>query len=583
MLLLLFLLPIALAAQNTILLEQAEAISHFYSADIAKAPPPALFPQSDACLAQASIWFRVDASPSTLEPWMNEASWRIVRDLGVEALSFHPSQENHSFWAAFQMQAEKEKISLIGSIIGNSTPPNSDFEKALQAIGDYPSLYQLIEVDPSDWKLLPPLTKGACPANIPWLSLQELHKKGYVPEQFTPYIKASAWNATGKIVGADGKSRRWIYLKENEMDPVFDWLSPTFSAYRLASGDALKKSFEKGEKFLKVDAALPQMAQEMLALWIRKIGSFSVASASGTLEELRHNHTDLIADAATPSPFLHALITQDAEALRVIYRLFLEEGIESKRLVHTLEPFSEDGCGWYAFLNLAKKQLRYREEMITAEVLRRRLLKEDLIQLSIPAQERIPVQSWVDGCARALRIKDFQKHKDEIMRAHLLIAFAYAMQPGVFSFSLDDLVGILPGQSLEGNLLDANDGALYSSVPIQLKNPRSFASQLKAILQTRTASKIAFGELVDVPKTSHDCSLILVHRLPKTRFIQVLALNFGKESIQESIDIASIRQTTAIDLMSNLAEEKIFSSSQFSFIIPPLSGRVFYFQPKYYD
>ena len=131
--------------------------------------------------------------------------------------------------------------------------------------------------------------------------------------------------------------------------------------------------------------------------------------------------------------------------------------------------------------------------------------------------------------------------------------------------------------------MDPNAKALYASLPCQLKNPRSFASKLKSILWARRESNIAAGDLIAVVPTPHTGTLLLMHRLPSSRFIQLLAVNFGRSAVVESIDFPDIAQTTAIDIVSQLAEDKVFSSAHFSFSLPPLSGRAFYFQPKYYD
>ena len=578
------------------MLSQAEQFSAMYAQEIAKAAPPSPFPLADNCLQLASVWFSVDLGQlsvpkgrGALELFGTDELWGALADLGVDAVWMEhlraPGQLGvdpkwGGDWSKIDAGAHKRGVALIGDLVGNATAPGIDFQQALQNVGDYPNLYQLIEIDPKDWKLLPPAPMGDYETNIPWLTIQELYKKGYVPEKFNPYIKESAWNATTKIPGTDGKVRRWIYLKEGKNNPVLAWLSPSFAAYRLAAGDALQGSFQLGQRIMRLDGAMPQIAQDTLSLWVRKIGAYSTVTTDGTVEALKKATADLAYDAATRPALLHALIAEDAGALQMIYRLFLELGIESKRLVHVLQPFDESVCDWVELMQNPKRKFRYHEEQITGELLRRRLMKEDLVRLESP--ERIPLTTWVDFCARALGVKDFEKHREEITRAHLLLAFAYAMQPGAFSFSMADLLGALPEETTSLDLMAPNSATLYSSLPTQMKNPRSFASQLKAILASRRESNIAAGELFAVPVAAHPGTLLLIHRLPNSGFIHLLALNFGRKQVGESIELPQIRNTTAVDLMSNLAEEKVFSSSGFSFILPPLSGRAFYFQPKYY-
>lgn len=578
------------------MLSQAEELSQIYSQELAKTPPPSSYSLAEPCLNLASVWFSIDlnrvAIPkghTAFELFSAEEVWRSLRNLGVEAVWMENlrkpgkigSDPKWGDWAKVETSARKMGISLIGDLIGNATAPGIDFQEALQNVGDYPNLYHLIEIDRKDWKLLPSVPAGSYETNVPWLTIQELQKQGYVSQQFNPYVKESAWNTTMKIRCIDGKVRRWIYLKEGKNQPVLAWLSPSFAAYRLAAGDALENAFQLGQRILRLDGAMPQIAQETLSLWVRKIGAYSAVSSNGTIQSLSTASADLVYDASTRPALLHALIAENAEALKMIYRLFLEMGIESKRLVHVLQSFDQYVCDWVELMHQPKKKFRYFEEQITGELLRHRLLTEDLIR--IESSQRLPLTTWVDYCARALGIKDFEKHSDEIANAHLLLAFTYAMQPGAFSFSMDDLLGALPNQTDSLDLMGPNSSTLYSSLLTQLKNPKSFASQLKAILEARYESNIATGELTAVLPSAHPGTLLLLYRLPKTRFVYLLAINFARKPVEEWIELAEIRNTSAINVMSSFAEEKVFSSGNFSFILPPLSGRAFYFQPKYYD
>ncbi len=554
------------------MLSQAEAIGQLYSQDIAKKPPPAPFPLALPALTLSSVWFTPPSDPEFLT--QNE-TWKMLKNIGFDGIHIERSRQEGQItlqakwkknWPEIGKHAQEQGMVLLGDLIGKATTQDKDFQEAIQNVADYPSLYHLVEIDPVDWPLLPSIPAGSSEANIPWLSLQTLHKKGYVPNNFTPYVKESDWNATDKIIGKDGKIRRWIYLKEGKNNPLLSWLSPSFAAYRLSSGDALYLYKELGMQILHLEQGMPQ---DMLALWIRKLGGYSAAKTNGTLDSLRNQSADLLYDTVTQPALLHALIAQDAEALRMIYQLLLLSKIETKQLVHTLQSFDPYVCDWVELIHAPKKKFRYYEEQMTGEVLKGRLLKEDLYKLQ--SKDPIAPATWVDHCARALHIKDFEKHEKEIANAHLLFAFTYAMQPGAFSVSFDDLVGMIQGKSL------------YGDISSQLKNRKSFASRLKSILQARMESNIAGGELIEVMSSPNPGSLLLLYRLPNTRFLYLLALNFSKQEVVESIERSEFSQKSAIDLLSQLTEEKIFSSSALSFILPPLSGKAIYFQPKYYD
>lgn len=562
-----------LTSMEETMLLQAQKVSSTYAQEIAKATPPKSHPTPDKALAVGSVWFTVDHND------VDQLEWSLLRDLGTESvqvknirkkgwLGINPSLE--ASWQHITKNAKNESFSLIGTVLGNASAAGSDFEKALKNTPSYQNLYHLIEIDREDWKLLPKVPAGSSQTNVPWLDLQTLFHKGYVPEKFAPYVKQTSWDTTDVICGHDGKERRWIYLKNGANYPVFDFLSSSFTAYQLLTADALKLCKQAGTNLLEIDGELPLETQNMLSLWIRKIGGFSASNTDGTITSLQKTTTDLTYDIATRPALLHALVTQDAEALRMIYHIFLQAKIDTKKLVHVLQPFDEHIFDWKELTNNSKHKFLYHEQQVTGEILKNRLLKEDLMRLGPNPS------SWVESCARALKIKDFVKHKNLISNAHLLLAFTYAMQPGVFSFSYDDLLGTLP-QSQDGPKY------LYSDLSFQMKTPHSFARGLQKILQARAASNIKQGELIDILPSPNPGTLLLLYRLPITRQIQLLAVNFANKEADEFIERSEIIKTNAIDLMTSLMEEKVFQSNAFSFTLPPMSGKAFLFLSREYD
>lgn len=600
-----FLAPLSLFGGSMLL--DAELIGQQYALQIAKTSPPPATAQTRSLLDVASVWFSIDLNTlftpknqSALEMISQEEFWNLLVDLGVQGLYLEQLKEGGSLqtglgihpkwgakeWPKISMAAQKRGIALIGDCIGYATGAGKDFELALKNEGDYPSLYHLIEIDPANWNLLPAVSAGAKVANISWLNLQELYKRGYISEKSQSYVKESNWNATKKIIGSDGISRRWIYLKQNKTDPVLSWLSSSFATQRLASGDTLNRFYNLNQKIGCLDVALPSIAKEVQSLWMRKIGGFSMQKNSRTLQEMKSGYCDAVEDTLTRAALLHALIAEDCRALRWIYHLFLQENIPSMNLVHVLQPFDLFACDWTELAFNPKKTYTYFEEQMTGELLRDKLLQEDLFRLNTPKEKILPLSTWTGYCSLSpsvVRIQDFEKKQKEIQKIHLLLALIYAMQPGIFSFSAADILGALPNQATQLDLMGTNPNTLYPSLSFQLQNPHSFASQLKKILHIRQISHIAQGELLAVAPVFHTSSLLLIYRLPKSRFIQLLAVNLGSQTVEEKIEIAAIQQTSAIELLSSLSAEKVFDSSTFSFQLAPLSGKVFLFQPKYFD
>lgn len=578
------LIPCCLLAQNAIeqdtLLYQAEVISQKYGLQVAKLQPPLPSPQPQGCLNTASIWFSLnldDLKAPAFETLNNEGFWEEIKELGVGGMYLKGLKKGGQFrtgmgldpkwgsdWNEIALWLQKKNIALIGDALGNSTGLSTDFGLALKNYGPYPGLYHLVEIDPKDWKGLPEVSNQQLFANVPWLQLQELYKKGYVPEAFAPYTKESRWNATGKIKCFDGKVRRWIYLQENRQDPAIDWLNSSFGGSRIAAADTLDSVYNLGQKIAKF---ADSVALDTQTLWTRKLGSFSVLETDLGLEAWKAAPTDLIFDNLTQRAVLHAFVTEDAEALKLIYSTLLNEGIEIQRLVHALQPVDD----WKLFLLQPKKQFKYHDEVVTGELLRMRLLKEDLY--------RLDGKTWPSYCMATVSAKEFEKKRDEVLRVHLLSAFFYAMQPGAFSFSLSDLLGMTSLGALD--LMGPNENSLYGSLPSQTKNTLSFTSQLKKILSCRMSSDIANGEIIAIPQTKQKNLLIFIQRVHG--MLQLLAVNFGKTGAEQMIEMPEFRQTTAIDLMTGLAEKKPLVSSTIRLELPALSGKVILFQPQYYQ
>jgi maltose alpha-D-glucosyltransferase/alpha-amylase len=138
-----------------------------------------------------------------------------------------------------------------------------------------------------------------------------------------------------------------------------------------------------------------------------------------------------------------------------------------------------------------------------------------------------------------------------------------ALQPGVFALSGWDLAGMLTIDAaavsdliLDGDTRWINRGAhdligvdhgqrtrwsrlpagrsLYGTLPEQLLDPTSFASQLRRIIEVRRRHEIYLADQLDVPQVPHRAMLVLLHQLP-SRQQHVLALNFSEEDISGTV------------------------------------------------
>ena len=79
--------------------------------------------------------------------------------------------------------------------------------------------------------------------------------------------------------------------------------------------------------------------------------------------------------------------------------------------------------------------------------------------------------------------------------------------------------------------------ALYGALPQQLQDPDSFASQLARLLKARAALRLYAARLSDVPDVQAKGLFVLVHQLPDNGGLEVSAINFGAQTVDESIVI----------------------------------------------
>ena len=204
-----------------------------------------------------------------------------------------------------------------------------------------------------------------------------------------------------------------------------------------------------------------------------------------------------------------------------------------------------------------------------------------------------------------------QDERERIKQAHLLLAAANAMQPGVFSLSSWDLVGALPisERSVADRVADGdwrwiNRGgvdlmganrkstasafgierakSLYGSLPEQLSDRRSFVSQLREILAARRNYRLCEGELVAVPDLKNKACCVLLMRVPGAYLGAVTALNFSKQQLDEQVSLVPLlkrdaQNPTAGSAINILTEDRLPLSKEGSLAIqiPGHSFRTF--------
>jgi trehalose synthase len=601
--------------------------------------------------------------------------WRVFHDIGVKGMHTGPMKRSGGLkgreytptidgnfdrisseidpafgsedeYKAMTKNARDNGAIVIGDIIPGHSGKGADFRLAERAYKDYPGLYHMVEIDEKDWNLLPPVPAGKDAVNLKPETVDRLKAKGYVVGQlprtifYEKGVKETDFTATDVVTGVDGKKRRWVYLHYfKEGQPTFNWLDPSFAAERLVIGDALHSIGTLGESMLRLDAngflgiergagdarawseghPLSVTSNQLIAGMVRKLGGFTFQELNLTLEDIKamsQGGPDLSYDFVTRPAYQHALVTGNAEFLRLMLALEKKYAIDPGGLVHALQNHDELTLELVHFWTKHKDDnFTFHGKTMKGGALRDVVRDEMHTKLLAPnAPYNLKASNGVSctnvslaAAALGIKVESWTSltdaQKQDIQRAHLLLAMYNAMQPGVFALSGWDLVGAatLPADSVKSLLADGdtrwiNRGAydlmgvdpsvaksknglprataLYGSLPEQLKNPNSFASQLKRMLKVREDYRVFESELVDVPNVKADGLVVLVHKLPGDKGLEITALNFGRTKVDEGVEIAAATAGAAVtDLLENKAVGKL-AGKRLALSLLPHQGQV---------
>lgn len=518
---------------------------------------------------------------------------------------------------ATQTKKEGKELCLIGNLIPLHTGKGLDFRLALHGLEEYRTLYMMVAIlDKKDWedeRLLPKAeVSGALNVenmNIPVarLELNQARKLAEKYPSFPGLIKScdaaleadkySGWSVTDVIKGWDGRDRRWVYMHFfKDSQPVLNLDHPDCQAVRLVNGQILNEIW-RGATGIRIDAIPfgversegrdPQAEDSYTpssvrkanqhASLIRQLGGFSFQELMSPLETVRkftEYGADLTYDFFTRAPYLHALLTGDATFLRLSFQLLLENKIQPKKLIHDLQNHDEltyqypelkqvQRTRFFDIDGQRKKGGKFYREIL--EEMKRKIEEGKgrdghKIQLYRSENDGIPTTlAWL--VAVGLGILDpYKADKAQIewiKKGHLLAVRINAMQPGVFSLSMWDLLGALPvGKSEVSGLIGEEDyrwmnrggisplesigdmsrrsavglpaaQCLYGSLTDQNQEDNSFAKQLGKILRAREKYGLAFMDLCEPmyePDNKSVCVLVLNNS--GDRFV-ITAMNFA--------------------------------------------------------
>jgi trehalose synthase len=361
---------------------------------------------------------------------------------------------------------------------------------------------------------------------------------------------------------------------------------------------------------------LSEAANQLIASMVRKVGGFTFQELNLSIDDIKKSSergADLSYDFVNRPAYAHALATGDTEFLRLTLNAALCHGLQPVRLVHALQNHDELTYELVHFAIGHKDDIfRFRGSELTGSELAVKIRNELIERLS---GETAPYNAifTTNGIASttatiiaaALGYTDItnlsQAQVEKIRQAHLLLATFNAWQPGVFALSGWDLCGMLTlEQSKVSRLLASGDTrwihraaydlmgyrpeatespskmprgtSLYGSLPDQLKDPNSFASQLRDILRVRTRYGMATAVQVDVPEVSNQAMLMMVHRLD-TGQLQATALNFANQRIAGRVTSEHLEPgATVIDMRTDQVIAEVDSEYTLTVSLEPYQG-----------
>jgi len=670
------------------MLGDANVIARQFSGQASMFQNPFAKPDPRSAIETASVWFTaypisVLGRPgcSFLATLGDPELWDVFHRIGIQGLhtgpvkraggirgwSPTPSVDGHfdristQIDPAFGTEAEFRTMcdvageydgTIIDDIVPGHTGKGADFRLAEMKVGEYPGIYHMVEIEPSDWHLLPEVPKGRDSTNIGLETEDQLGKAGYIIGKLQrvifqqPGVKDTNWSTTAPVTGPDGVQRRWVYLHYfKQGQPTVNWLDPTFAGVRMVIGDALHSLSDLGSGALRLDAngflgveksavgmpawseghPLSDAANQLIASMVRKVGGFTFQELNLTIDDIKMTSeagTDLSYDFINRPAYQHALAMADTEFLRLTLNASLALGVNPVQLVHALQNHDELTYELVHFTTAHKDDhYLYHGEEITGGDLAK-TIRQDLIDRltgeAAPynlifttngiASTTGTVIAAALGYTRIDNLSDEQIHR--IRQAHLLLAMFNSLQPGVFSISGWDLLGMLTVDPDEiAPLLETGDTrwihrstydlmgfnesevptmgmpeavSMYGPLPAQLRDPDSFVSQLRRILRLRRRYGIATSTQVDVPEVSNKAMLVMVHELSHPGKHQVTVLNFSPDEIVGTINSTHlVPRSVVVDMFTNEVLGEVDDLHSFSIALEGHQGRsLFVTQPE---
>ena len=337
-----------------------------------------------------------------------------IKAQGLQGLFLAPSGETATIWSSSSNQGDPtglDQVSfglaqelgtandlerLISTLnesnfqLGGLLPPAAtgigpDFMLELRAAPGFQGLYAVVEIPRKYWQALPECNDEWVIKPLPKNVWADLSQAGYLPVSFMrdklPWGAESGWATTGVVRCADGTERRWAYYyADNPKRPVFLWQDPSGHARKIYSAAVIRHTglqqqslagLSLGSMFglesTTPDADLSKVGLESLlepglsalgtiSQEIRRYGGWALLTDQFAPKATKYllAKTDFVRDNYTQAAFDYGLQTGDAEPLKNMVRLAIDEHIPYKRLAHGVLNFER--TSWLPLLDLPNGQ-----------------------------------------------------------------------------------------------------------------------------------------------------------------------------------------------------------------------------------
>jgi trehalose synthase len=479
-------------------------------------------PQPKKVLAEAPVWFHAYPAAtitpkgrSVIQTLGSDKLWALFEKLGVRAmhtgpvklaggykgrnhtptvdgwfdrisLSVDPAFGTDDQYRAMAATAASRRGAIAGDLVPGHTGKGADYLLALRQAGDYDGIYDMVEIKPRDWDLLPEVDSPWKSKNLSPQQVEALTKKSYLPGTLERVLFAdpnaqgepTGYDATAAVTGVDGVKRRFVYLHYFKPgQPTMNWCDPSMGAQRIVAGDIVKTIRDLGARIVRLDAnpflgiepkpdstgtwseghPLSVASTDLIAWMVRKLGGHSFQELNMDMEAIKRfseHGPDLSYDFITRPAVEHAALAGDATFLRFKLDLMQQYQIDPARLVHDLQNHDEITYELVHLDSHATEVFDYEGEPVSGEKLRERIRKE---MKSLALSDDTPYNkpsgnglctTFAGLAASRLGLSNpydaTPAQVEQIRRIHLLMAAFNALQPGVFGVSGWDLVGALP-------------------------------------------------------------------------------------------------------------------------------------------